>query len=166
MTSYYSFFTLFLQKELGFHQAGYLWTLATLCEIPVIFFSSAIIKRIGVRNLFALGICATVVRLLGLSYVPNVYWVIPLQFLHAFTFGAFFSASIHYLDQLIPHHMKQSATTILSSVAFGLPAILGSAFGGELVFNFGFRYMYRCYSLVALAALLAHFIFVKDPKKK
>ncbi len=166
MTAYYSFFTLFLSEELDFQQAGYLWTIATIAEIPIIFFSSAIIKRIGVRNMFALGIGATAVRLMGLSLVTNIFWVFPLQLLHAFTFGSFFTASIHYLDRTVPHHMKQSATALLSSVAFGLPAITGSALGGELIHEVGFRYMYGWYSITALAALAALFMFVKEPEDK
>ncbi|MCX7048819.1 MAG: MFS transporter [Candidatus Sumerlaeota bacterium] len=164
MAGYYGFFTLFLQEEIGFPQAGYIWILGPLSEIPMIFFSSAIIRRIGARNMLALGVAGTVVRLTGLAIAPNLWWVLPLQALHALTFGAFHTSSIHFLNRLAPPDMKQSATTLFSALALGCAAIAGNAIGGTLIEHCGYRAMYGIYGGVALIGLIGLFTFVREPK--
>lgn len=164
MAGYYSYFTLYLQKEIGFQKAGYLWCLATLCEVPVIFFSSRLVRWIGVKHLFSLGGLAIVLRLAGMSVAPSIYWIIPLQLLHALTFGAFFSASIHYVNRIVPRRMKQSATASLAAVTFGLSSIVGSPVAGELVHRLGYRWMYGIFSMIAIVALCVHLICIKEPE--
>jgi len=164
ISGYYGFFTLFLQKELGYKTAGYLWILGPVSEIPVIFFSSAIIRRIGVRNMFALGVAGAAVRLTGYAFVPSFWWIVPLQLLHSLTFGAFHTASIHYVHRIAPPDMKQSAVSVFNAVALGVSAIVGNAAGGMLILRQGYRFMYGCYGLVALVALAGLFLFVREPK--
>lgn len=163
MMGYYSYFTLYLQKEIGFQQAGYIWIIGPLAEIPVIFFSSAIIRRIGMRTMFALGTAAAAVRLTGFALAPTVGWIIPLQLLHALTFGAFYTASIHYIHRTVPPDMKQSAMAVFAACGIGLAAIVGSYVGGVLIHTHGYRFMFGCYGVVSLVALVVFLLFVKEP---
>ncbi len=163
MFGYYSFFTLYLQNEIDFQEAGYVWIIGPIAEIPVIFFSSAIVKRLGVRCMLALGSGAAAVRLVGTALAPNVLWIVFLQFLHAFTFGAFYTASIHYIQRLVPADMKQSAMTIFASLTFGLGSIAGSSIGGVVVYHLGYRTMYASFGGVAFCALVGLILFVREP---
>ncbi len=165
MTGHYSFFTLFLQRELRFPEAGYLWIIGPVSEIPVIFFSGALIRALGAKTVFALGVGAAAVRLFGYALAPSIWWIAALQVLHAFTFGAFYTAAIHYVHHLVPRHMKQSAMALFGSLSFGLAAIVGSAFGGMLIRYSGYRTMFAVYGAVALAALMGLVLFLpREPR--
>jgi PPP family 3-phenylpropionic acid transporter len=166
MVGHYSFFTLFLQRELRFQEAGYVWIVGPIAEIPVLFFSGALIRRTGVRRLFAIGCAAAAVRLIGTALAPGVLWVLLLQLLHAGTFGAFYVASVHYLQQLVPSDMKQSAMAIFNAVSFGLAAIVGNAIGGVVVYHLGYRVMYASFGTIAIAALVGLLTFVREPAGK
>ena len=161
MMSYYSFFSLYLREAVGFQEVGWLWALGPLAEIPVIFFSGRIIRRIGVRNLFALGIAGIALRLIGYSLAPSVWAIIPLQFLHALTFGAYHTSSLYYINRLVPSHMKQSATSIFASISLGVSAIVSSAVGGVVIDHFGFRAMYASYGALAVVAFALIFLVLK-----
>ncbi|NQU42304.1 MFS transporter, partial [bacterium] len=164
MMAYYGFFTLYVENELGFAHAGYIWALGPLSEIPLIFFSSLIIARIGVKHMLGLAILATAIRLAGFALAPSVGWIVPLQFLHAFTFGAYHAASMHYIQRIVPPDMKQSMTAVFAAFFLGLPAILGSALGGNIIVVFGYRWMYGIYALIAALALVLHYVFVQEPR--
>ena len=160
MMSYYHFFTLFLKEELGFEAAGLLWVIGPLSEIPIIYFSTRIMKRIGVKNLFALGLLGCMVRLVCFSFATNVWQVIPLQCLHALTFGAFFTASVTYVSRLVPAEMKSSAQTLFAGLSTGLGSLLGGALGGVVAENYGFAVLYRVFGGIAFVALVILMVFV------
>ncbi|MBN1421328.1 MAG: MFS transporter, partial [Planctomycetes bacterium] len=165
VAAFYGFFTLYLEDTFSYRPAGYLWILAPLSETPVIYFSTAIIARIGVRNLLALGIGTAVVRLLGYALAPSVGWVIPLQLLHALTFGGFYTASIHYIHRLSPPHMKQGALAVYSACSLGTASIAGNALGGILVYHVGFRAMFAAMSILSLASVVLLFFLIDEPEE-
>lgn len=154
MMSYYHFFSLYLKREIGCEMPGLVWMLGPLAKIPMIYFSTRVMKRVGVKALFALGVFGIVVRLGCFSLVTSVWQVVPLQLLHALTFGAFHTASVTYVSRLAPAHMKSSAQTVFHAVTLGLGGIVGGALGGAIAERFGFRVLYAAFAGVALAALV------------
>ena len=154
MMSYYGFFSLYLKEEIGFAQAGYLWILGPLSEFPVIYYSRRIMERIGVRNLFALGLLGITVRLAGFGVSSCVWHIIPLQFLHSLTFGAYHTASVTYVSRIVPHRLHSIAQTVFAAITIGLGGIIGGALGGHLAEQYGYHTMYLSFSAVALAALV------------
>lgn len=163
LIGYYSFFTLYLREEFGCDSPGFLWMIGPLAEIPLLFFSDAIIRRIGARALFALGVAGIATRLLGYAFAPSIAWIIPLQALHALTFAATHTSTLHYVHRLAPPRLKQTANTLLTTFAIGLPAVCASALGGWLIERHGFRFMYGTYGTIALAALAALLLFLPKP---
>jgi len=166
MMSYYHFFTLFLEERIGVEQPGLIWLLGPLSEIPVIYFSTPIMRRIGVRNLFALGLAGIVLRLVGYGFARSVWHVAPLQFLHALTFGAYHTASVTFISRLVPAHMKSSAQTIFAALTVGLGGILGGWFGGYIARFHGFPALYWTFGVIAFVALVILLGFVPDDKPR
>ena len=156
MMGYYHFFSLFLKEEFGLETPGFLWALGTLCEIPIIWYSDRIIKRFGVHWLFALGVLGVTVRLIAMSYAPSVAWIVPLQFLHALTYGACHCASVTFISRVAPTHMASSVQTVFSAVTVGIGGIVGGVVGGWIVENHGYVIMYRSFGILAAVALLLH----------
>lgn len=160
MMAYYGFFSLYLKEVHGFSKAGYIWFLGPLSEIPVIFFSRRIMDRIGVRNLFALGLLGCTVRLAGFGLAPSIWFVLPLQFLHSLTFGAYHTASVTYVSQLVPKTMQSTAQTIFAAITIGAGGLLGGAIGGAIAEHAGYTCLYLSFAGVALLALVLLLVFV------
>lgn len=160
MMSYYSFFTRYLNDVYDFKAVGYIWLLGSLCEMPLIFWSRQIMARIGVRNLFALALLGTVVRLLGFSYESSLWVVIVMQPLHALTFGAYHCATVTYVSSIFPAHFQGSAQTIYSALTVGLGGLLGSAVGGVILEHHGYQAMYSFAAAVALIGLMVCILLV------
>ena len=154
MTSYYHFFSLYLKERLGFDQAGYIWLLGPLSEMPVIFFSGRIMARIGTKALFELGLLGVVVRLVGYSLVTDIAHVIPLQLLHSLTFGAFHTASVNFVARAAPLRLKNSAQALFSAVTIGLGGLVGGWVGGYVAEHHGFTVLYQSFGALAIIALI------------
>jgi PPP family 3-phenylpropionic acid transporter len=164
MTSYYHFFSLFVKRDLGYDCPGLLWALGPLSEIPMIYFSTRAVKRVGVKTLFALGLVGIVVRLGCFSMVTSVWQVVPLQFLHALTFGAYHTASVTYVSRLAPPDMRSSAQTVFHAVTLGFGGLVGGTVGGQIAEQFGFRTLYMVYAGVAVVALAVMLLFVPSDR--
>lgn len=159
MMGYYHFFSLYLEAQFDVARPGFMWVLGSLCEIPLIWYSGRIIRRIGVRHLFTLGLVGVALRLLGMSIAPSIWWVVPLQALHALTYGACHCASVTFISQAAPAHMASSAQTIFSAVTIGLGGIIGGVVGGWIAENHGYLSLYRCFGLLAVGALVLHLAY-------
>jgi MFS transporter, PPP family, 3-phenylpropionic acid transporter len=163
MVGHYNFFTLFVQKEFHFQAAGYIWVIGPMAEILVVFFSSEIIAKIGVRGMFALGPIATALRLGGYAVAPSVGWIMGLQVLHSFAYGATYFASVNYINRLVPVDMKQSAMAVFISLSIGAAGIAGGSIGGSLIHYLGYRTMFASYAAVAVVSLLVLVFLVPKP---
>ena len=141
------FFSLYLEAQFGVTRPGFLWVLGSFCEIPIIWYSSRIIRRFGVRWLFALGLLGVALRLLGMSIAPSIWWIVPLQVLHALTYGACHCASVTFISRAAPAHMASSAQTIFSAVTIGLGGIVGGGVGGWIAQHHGYLTLYRSFGV-------------------
>jgi PPP family 3-phenylpropionic acid transporter len=154
MMSYYGFFSLYLKEVHGFENAGYIWILGPLSEIPVIYASGRIMDRIGVRNLFALGLFGCALRLFGFSVASAIWMILPLQLLHALTFGAFHCSSVTYVSRIVPQRMQSTAQAVFAAVTVGGGGIIGGSVGGLVARHAGYSVLYGAFGGVALLALL------------
>lgn len=160
MMGYYGFFTLYLFRVHGVEKAGLIWLVGAMSEIPIIYYSRPIMQRIGVRNLFALGVLGVAVRLGGFSVAPGLWLVVPLQVLHALTFGAFHCSTVTYVSRVVPSRLQSTAQTVFAAVVTGGGGILGGALGGILARQYGFRVMYAAFGGLAAGALVLLLITV------
>lgn len=160
MMSYYHFFTLYLKEHLGFVSAGWLWILGPVSEVPIIFFSDRLVRRFGVRGLFALGCVGIVVRLAALSLVSAVWQIIPLQLLHALTFGAYHVASVTYVSRAVPERLQATAQTVFSAFSMGLAGLCGGALGGWVAAGWGYPVLYAVFAGIAFLGLVVFWVAV------
>jgi len=154
MMSYYSFFSRYLTDVYHCQVVGYIWALGSLCEIPMIFFSGAIAKCIGIRGLLALAMIGIALRLAGFSFESNMTVLFCLQPLHMFTLGAYQCATLMYVAQLFPANRQSQAHSMFSALTVGLGGLLGSAVGGYVVEFFGYKALYTSFSILGLFGLL------------
>jgi PPP family 3-phenylpropionic acid transporter len=126
---------------------GALWAIAVIAEIGVFAFSAGLIARVGPARLIALGGAAAVVRWLAMGIDPPLAWLVPLQALHALTFGATHLGAIHYMGRMVPDAQGGTAQALYASVTGGV------AMGGAMLVSGPLYAAYGGMSYWAMALL-------------
>jgi MFS transporter, PPP family, 3-phenylpropionic acid transporter len=158
MTSHYSFFSLYLQEGLGISRVSIFWAVGVFAELPMIFFSGKVIRRIGVFNSLVLAFGAITIRLLIYALVPSVPPLLLAQLLHAFTFGLLHTATMAFINRTVPPKSRATAIAVLTSVTRGSASFLGSAAGGLIIQKAGYVPLFSLYALFPALSLLILFI--------
>ncbi len=153
-SSYYSFFSLFLQDELLVEDVGVYWMIATLAEIAPILFGGVIIEKIRRYNAIFLGITAMLIRLLIYALVRDLLVIGITQILHAFTFGILHVACLSYINEHIPARHRTFAISIYIAIGWGLSTFIGSPLCGLLIETWGYGRMYATMALLPALSLV------------
>jgi PPP family 3-phenylpropionic acid transporter len=133
---------------------GLLWAIGVVAEIVLFAFSRRIVHRVGAVDLIVAGAAAAVVRWFSMAFDPPILILVPLQFLHALTFGAAHLGAMHFIGRTIGPERAGTAQ------AFHSTATTGLAMGGAMLLS-GLLYgrvggqSYLAMAVIALLGLLA-----------
>jgi PPP family 3-phenylpropionic acid transporter len=155
MSAHYSFFSLFLTQRFGLRTVSGIWAIGTAVEIPMIFFSGALLARFGIRRLLAAAAFAVALRLALYAIAPSLAVVIGAQLLHVLTFGALHPASVAAVRRLLPPEQQGLGMALYSGIGTGLALLVGSVVGGAIVEAGGIHGFRTLYLVSAAPALLA-----------
>jgi len=165
MSAYYLYFSIYLDAVgIADNLKGYYWALAVAAETGMMLVIGRLIRRIGLKWTFVLGILGGVLRLFALSFPMPPLGIAAAQLLHALTLTAFIVSGITFVSRMTPPELRATGQTLWGSVTQGLGSAGGSWLAGQAVEAWGLLPMYRTFSLVAAAALLAAIILVREPE--
>ncbi|MBL7006797.1 MAG: MFS transporter [Spirochaetia bacterium] len=153
-SSYYSFFSIYLQEEMHVVNVGLYWMIAVSAEVFPILFAGKIIQGTGRFIAILLGLGAMVTRLMIYSFTDSLIILGFAQLLHGLTFGLLHAACISFINAKINPENKTIAMSLYLSIAWGLAAFLGSPLGGLLIENMGFQNMFRIMAIFPLSGIL------------
>jgi len=129
-------------------------TVATLSEMPVLFFSEHILKRWSARGLLIFALLISAMRSLAYSFINTSALVLVVQLLHGPSFSAMWVAGVSYANKIAPQGMGATAQGLFSGVQLGLAGTFGGLIGGVLYENLGAVMMFRWVGMIGLAAVL------------
>jgi PPP family 3-phenylpropionic acid transporter len=129
-------------------------TIATISELPVLFFSEHLLKRWKARELLTFALLISVVRSLAYSFIHTPGWVLLIQLLHGPSFSAMWVAGVSYANEIAPKGMGATAQGLFSGVQLGLAGTFGGLVGGLLYENLGAGMMFRWVGMVGFAAVV------------
>jgi PPP family 3-phenylpropionic acid transporter len=132
---------------------GLALTLATLSELPVLFFADRLLKRFGSFGLLALGMGMTGVRLLLFAAASAPAGVLAFQFLNGLTFPAVWVAGVAFAYDNAPPGFSATAQGLFGAMIFGFGAAAGGLLGGILLEAVGGRAMYLVFGVLVLLSL-------------
>jgi len=160
VTAVNNFFSLYMDA-LGASEGvvGLAWAIAALTEVPVMFLSGALLRRLTARGLLIVGLSMYALRWLLYSQVRSPEMILLVQLLHGFSFGAFFVAGVVYTRERAPEGLAATGQALFSGTAWGFAGVVGGVVGGYLYDQAGVLNLFRICSLVAALALLL-FVFV------
>ena len=131
---YYAFFSIHL-KGLGYTalQIGAIWSLAILSEIVLMLGVRHLLSGLGVYRLLLLTLVLTTLRWCILWKAgDSLTWIVLIQLLHAFSFGAFHACVIEQVRLFFPGRNHGRGQALFSSFGYGLGAVFGAAMAGFL----------------------------------
>ncbi len=115
---------------------GALWALGVLAEIALFAVSGRMTAAVGAIGMIVLGGLGGVVRWTAMAFDPPAAAIIPLQCLHALSFGATHIGTMHFLAQVAPARRGatalgdfSAAQAVVFAGAMGLSGVLVAAFG-------------------------------------
>jgi MFS transporter, PPP family, 3-phenylpropionic acid transporter len=154
---YYAFGTLNWKAQ-GYSAdlIGVLWALGVMAEIVLFSFSNRVVAWIGPVRLMAIGAACGIVRWTAIALSPPLWLLMPIQFLHAGTFGAAHLGAMHFIARAVPHNLLATAQSIYAAITIGVFMAAGQFASGYLYADHGaFGYfLMTATSMVALGLSL------------
>lgn len=131
---YYSFFSIHL-AALGYDRfsVGVIWGVGVVAEILIFVVMHRLLPRFGVKGLLIGSLILAGIRWLLIGhFADQILWLIVAQTLHAFTFGAFHSASIEAIRRFFGRAHQGKGQAFYGALCFGGGGALGSLIAGEV----------------------------------
>ena len=118
-------------------EIGVLWAIGVLAEVALFSVSGRIAARISPTGLMALAGAAGVVRWLLTPLTNDVFLLVPVQLLHALTYGAAHIGAMHFIARSAPPMLSATVQSLYSAVSLGV--LFGSVMllSGYLFRNIG-----------------------------
>jgi len=133
---------------------GLSWAVAAAVETPVVFFSGALLRKMGARRLFLLACGAYAVRWFLYSQVAAPGIILLIQLLHGLSWAPYLVAGVVLTSEHAPEGLGATAQGVYSGTTMGLAAMAGSLAGGWLYDVLGVANLFRVCSLAAGMAFL------------
>jgi PPP family 3-phenylpropionic acid transporter len=150
---YYSFQTIYLEA-LGYPRSliGQLWALGVVAEVLLFLVMARILARYSVRVVLLASFLIAALRwlLLG-NFAEQLPVLLFAQLLHAFTFGSFHAAAIHFVQRRFGPRQQGQGQALYAALA-GTGGALGALYSGYSWSSLGPVWTYVIASLAALAA--------------
>ena len=133
---------------------GALWAIGVLAEVLLFAYSGPVLRRFGAVALLICGSAAALVRWSTMSLDPPLWLLIPLQLLHALTYGASHLGAVHFISQAVSPGAAGTAQALYATVAAGLMMGGATLVSGPLYAAFGGR-AYLAMAVLATVGLIA-----------
>lgn len=131
------------------HQ-GVAMAVMTIGIAPFMFIYPRLLRRFGIEKMIQAGYVLTILRILSISLVGNLWMMIVFQCFEAVSFGIFQPSMIEYVSVITPPQNRALAVTVTSAVQLALCGTVGNYFAGVFLEYFNFRWMFLIFGLVAL----------------
>ena len=153
-------------KDMGGHEGlvGTAAALATVTEVPIMFWGNRILNRFGSWQLLMVAYGAMCIRLLLYGIMVDVHWVLPISFLNSLTFGVYWIATVAYIDQMASDDIKSSAQGMLYAV-LSVSRMAAALISGYIYDLVGGGNLYLISSVFSLFAIIL-FWFNKPSKNQ
>lgn len=130
------------------HQ-GVAMAVMTIGIAPFMFIYPRLLCRFGIERMIQVGYLLTILRILSISLVGNLWMMILFQGFEAISFGIFQPSMIEYITVITPPQNRALAVTVTSAVQLALCGTVGNYFAGVFLEYFNFRWMFLIFGLVA-----------------
>ncbi|XP_068249756.1 major facilitator superfamily domain-containing protein 6-like [Palaemon carinicauda] len=115
-------------------------------------------KRIGYVPLIVFGLLAYGIRFLGLSFLQDPWWVLPLEALDSVANGLLNTAAIMYCAVLFPTQVIASFRGVFAIIYFGAGRLVGITVGSEIREQLGHVITFWIWACVAFVCAISYYL--------
>jgi PPP family 3-phenylpropionic acid transporter len=152
LAPYDALFATYLTRLSSATAAGAAVALGAAAEFVFLLAGGSLGKALGAERLLALACAGSALRWAGIAWLTTPALLVPLQALHALSFGAFYVASIQIVDAESPPDLRASAQGAFGALCFGVSAAAGLSLAGLVERAAGAR---APFAVAAAASVLA-----------
>jgi PPP family 3-phenylpropionic acid transporter len=145
---------------------GLFWAEGVFAEIILFAFGTYLLRRFGAIGLVLMGGIAGVLRWGAMGVSDDIYWIVALQSLHAFTFGATHLGAMHFITETVAPRHSASAQSIYAAFVAGIAMGIASLFSGLLYDEFGGQAYFAMAAAAAAGSLIAAAILFQDVSRR
>ena len=149
-----NFLFLFL-RQLGADEfsLGLTLTVATLSELPILYFSNRLLRRWNENQLIRAALILFAIRAFAYSFIVVPWLALLIQLLHGPTFSLMWIAGVSYADRISPIGLEATAQGLFSGVMLGIGSAAGAFLGGLLYEHVGAVMMFRLAAVLSLVGV-------------
>ncbi len=137
-------------------------TIATISELPVLFFSNYLIDRCKARGLLFIGMFITGLRLLLYALLNFQSGILIFQLLSGLTFPLVWVGAVSYANEIAPEGMKATAQGLWGAMMFGFGAAVGGALGALLRQGVGNRALFLLIGIIVLLGVAVIYLLERN----
>lgn len=130
-------------------------TLATVSEVPILFYSGRLLNRFGITSLMIFAMILLAVRLLAFSIIGLPVLVVLFQILHGPAYSVMWVSGVSFAALHAPRGMGATAQGLFAAVLLGLSAASGAFVGGILLESSGSAAMFRLVGFFVLFGIVS-----------
>ena len=136
---------------------GIAMAVSAFSEVPILYFSSRLIKKYKATTLILLATVFYIIRLFIYSVAVSPILIILTQILQGLSYGLFLASYVYYIHSLAPEGLKTTAQTIGNAVYTGMGGIVGNYVCGRVIDRYGIHAVYR---FGAIEDIVIFFLFL------
>jgi PPP family 3-phenylpropionic acid transporter len=133
---------------------GLTMTALMIGELPFLFYSDKLLKRLGTRGLMVASLVATTIMLFTFAWMRSPWLGISIHLIHGISYSGMWMAGVAYANRLAPPGLGATAQGLFNAVFNGLGFFGGSLFGGLMYDRYGGANLYFWSGILALLALV------------
>jgi PPP family 3-phenylpropionic acid transporter len=131
---------------------GLAGTVAAIVEIPGMFFSDRILRRLGSKRLMGIGIVGYMLRMFFYAIMPAPGWALVIATMNSITYMPFWIGAVAYASDRAPENMKATSQGLLYSIT-SLASVVGGLGSGWLFDRAGPSGLFAVLGVSCLVAL-------------
>lgn len=149
-------YLLLLMNSLGANKTlmGLVMMVATMSEIPTLFFLDRLLRRWSAQRLLAFSIAVYVLRAWMTSLVRVPWLMLPLQLLHGPSYALLMGSGVSLADEIAPQGLGATGQGLFTATTMGVGAAAGAMLGGWLYQYLGAPAVFQVIGGVAFLVLL------------
>jgi MFS family permease len=154
-----NYFTLYLEQAgIARSWMGVALTVATVAEIPVMFFSNRLLQRFQARGLLILALAVFSLRFFLYAISQDLVVILIFQVINALAFPVYMVGAVSFAFTNAPPGLGATAQGVMGMMTFGIGSAAGGLIGGLLLGFMSVRDMYAIVSGVLLFSLLIYLL--------
>lgn len=133
---------------------GIMVAISTVFELPVMFFSAPLLRRLGNRGALYLALGMIGIRNLYYALVTDTSQVLLIQIVHGLTFAVVWLAGVNYVAAHAPRGLNATAQGLFSTVLISVGFAAGNLISGALIDQLGVKGMFAAMGILVFVSLV------------